>query len=71
MIVLSVVDCFVKSAQSWEYYCYYIPYVFNFCQNSFWMLQFTDRFSPLNHQAYWKKKYDLNVTLLSQITLRN
>ena len=39
----------------------YSIYIFIFL---FWMLQFTDRFSSLNHQAYWKKKiYDLNVTL--------
>ena len=34
----------------------YSIYVFNFYQDNFWMLQFTDRFSSLNHQAYWKKK---------------
>ena len=39
----------------------YSIYIFIFL---LWMLQFTDRFSSLNHQAYWKKKiYDLNVTL--------
>ena len=37
-----------KCAQSLE--CYY------FYEDYFWMLQFTDRFSSLNHQAYWKKK---------------
>ena len=31
-------------------------YIFNFYQDYFWMLQFTDRFSSLNHQACWKKK---------------
>ena len=31
-------------------------YVFNFYCDHFWMLQFTDRFSSLNHQAYQKKK---------------
>ena len=34
----------------------YSIYVFNLYQDNFWMLQFTDRFSSLNHQAYWKKK---------------
>ena len=34
--------------------CFYIPYIFSFFY--FWMLQFTDRFSSLNHQAYWKRK---------------
>ena len=36
--------------------CYlllYSIYIFIF---HFWILQFTDRFSSLNHQAYWKKK---------------
>ena len=50
--------------------CFYIPYIFSFFY--FWMLQFTDRFSSLNHQVYWKKKrYDLNATLPCQISSRN
>ena len=32
----------------------YSIYIYSFFY--FWMLQFTDRFSSLNHQAYWKKK---------------
>ena len=35
------------------------------------MLQFTDRFSSLNHQEYCKKKNDLNVTVPSQISSKN
>ena len=31
-------------------------YILNFCQDYFWMLQFTGRFSSLNNQAYWKKR---------------
>ena len=43
-----------------------------FYQDYFWMLQFTDRFSSLNHQAYWRKKQDdLSATLPSQISPRN
>ena len=34
----------------------YPIYFFNVYQDYFWMLKFTDRFSLLNHQAYWKKK---------------
>ena len=36
-----------------------IAITFHLCfqfQDYFWMLQFTDRFSSLNHQVYWKKK---------------
>ena len=43
-----------KRTQFSDCYCFYIPYMFSFFY--FWMLQFTDRFSSLNHQAYWKKK---------------
>ena len=43
-----------KRPQFSECYCFYIPYIFSFFY--FWMLQFTDRFSSLNHQAYWKRK---------------
>ena len=39
----------------------YSIYVFNFYQDNFWMLQFTDRFSSLNHQAYWKKKNMIEI----------
>ena len=50
----------------------YSRYAFNFYQDYFWMLQYTHRFSSLNHQGYWKKKkYDLNVTLSSQVSSRN
>ena len=35
----------------------YSIYVVNFYQYYFWMLQFTDKFSSLNHlQEYWKEK---------------
>ena len=43
-----------KCTQFLECYCFYIPYIFSYFY--FWMLQFTDRFSSLNHQAYWQKK---------------
>ena len=43
-----------KCTQFLECYCFYIPYIFS--DFYFWMLQFTDRFSSLNHQPYWKKK---------------
>ena len=41
-----------KCTKCLECYSYYIPYVFNFYQDYFCMIQRTDRFSSLNHQAY-------------------
>ena len=34
----------------------YSIYVFNFYQDYFRMLQFTDKFSSLNHHGYWENK---------------
>ena len=46
--------------------CFYIPYIISFFY--FCMLQFTDRFSSLNHQAYWKKK---NIRSKCYFTISN
>ena len=46
--------------------CFYIPYIFSFFY--FWMLQLTDRFNPLNHQAYSKKK---NIWSKCYLTVSN
>ena len=48
-------------------------YVFNFYQDIVWMLQFTDRFRSLNHQAYcstWNNSFTCTGQLIAAIPIR-